>query len=510
MARKSKATAASLNLKEIDAWVCRVMRDWDVPGLSLAVLSGDDALLCKGYGHRNLKKQLPADEHSLYPICSLTKAFTTALLGMLVDEGRLDWDRPLRAWLPDFQLADPVASERMTPRDLVCHRSGLPRHEMFWYSNQFDRREMYRRLRHLEPFADFRSTYQYNNLMYMVAGILIEQITDRSWEEAIHERLFAPLGMESTNVDVEAGRRDPRMVVPYMTVGGRLRAVPLVCIDSIGPAGSINSSLHDMLAWARLHLAGGEYRGRRLISRASLLETYKPQTVTPLPNSAREIPYAAYALGWSVAPYRGVRRLAHSGGIDGITTRMGLLPDHDLAVLVFCNSGGSPAPIILELGLYDRLLGLEPIDWSARHKANRQDAEARAAEARRRWAHERIRNTAPSHPLEAFAGDYEHPGYGAFSFRVERERLVGRFGQHEAPLSHYHYDTFMWDIRLWDTEFWYADWRMTFSADVSGEIAAVGIPFEPMTRPIVFTRRTGRGGPVFSTRDGLPFAVRKE
>ncbi|MBE7560559.1 serine hydrolase [bacterium] len=489
-----------------DAWARRLMCDWDVPGLCLAVLHRDEVVLCKGYGFRNVKKRLPVDPDTIFPICSLTKAFTSALLGMLVDEGRLEWDRPLRAYLPDFQLKDPVATERMTPRDLLCHRCGLPRHEMFWYSDLWHRRELYQRLRYLDPFADFRAVYQYNNLMYMVAGLLIEELAGKTWEEFVTERLFTPLGMTGTTVDIAAARRDPNLVVPYMLYRGSLRAVPIVSIDSIGPAGSINSSLRDMLAWARLHLAHGRHDGRELISRACLEETYRPQTVAPIPNPTTEIPYSTYALGWSVAPYRGVRRLAHSGGIDGISTRMGMLPDHDLAVLVFTNQGGSPLPIILELGIYDRFLGLSPIDWSARQKANRQSAEAKGAQARRRWASERKKGTRPSHPLADYAGDYEHPGYGKISFGVEKGRLVCTFGQFSAPMSHYHYDTFKWEIRLWDTEFWYADWRMTFGADVSGEIASVSVPFEPMTPPIVFTRPTGRRGPVFSTRDGLPFA----
>ncbi len=496
----------SPNWAGFDAWVRRVMRDWDVPGLTLAVLQGDEVLLCKGYGYRNVKKQLPADPDTIFPICSLTKAFTTALMGMLADEGRLDWDRPLRAYMPDFQLKDPVATERMTPRDLVCHRCGVPRHEMFWYSDQWSRQDLYERLRYLDPFADFRAAYQYNNLMYMVAGMLIEEITGQTWEDFIAERLLEPLGMKHTTVDINVGKRDPNMVVPYMTYKGRLKAVPIVCIDSIGPAGSINSGIRDMIAWAKLHLAHGKHNGKELISRANLEETYKPQTVSPIPSPSAEIPYAAYALGWSVAPYRGVRRLAHSGGIDGITTRMGLLPDHDAAVLVFTNQGGSPAPIIVELGIYDRLLGLEPVNWSKRQRAMRDDAEKQGEEANRRRAAARRKGTRPSHPLSAYAGDYEHPAYGKFSFRLEKGKLVATFGQFSAPLSHYHYDSFTWELHLWDTEFWYSDWRMTFAADVTGEIASVSMPFEPMTPPIVFTRPTGKGGPVFSTRDGLPFA----
>ena len=493
-------------LAGLDPFVERMMEEWQVPGVSLAVVRDGEVLACKGYGLADVKKKRPATERTVFPICSLTKAFTAAAMGMLVDEGKLDWDRPVREYLPRFRLFDPFATERMTPRDLACHRCGLPRHEMFWYSDQFTREEMMERLAHLEPNCDLRTRYQYNNLMFMVAGVVIEAVSGQRWEEFVTERIFKPLGMSRTTVDLDEATRDANLVTPHMTVKGKLRGVPLVSIDSIGPAGSINASVADMIPWIKLHETGGVHNGARLISEEQLRETYAPHTVMPMPRAHAEMPYASYALGWSVAPYRGVRRIAHSGGIDGITTRLGLLPDEKLGVAVFTNQGGTPLPLILELYVYDLLLGQKPVDWSARHAAARGSAEKRAAEAKRRWEKERVKKTAPSHSLKAYAGDYEHPGYGTFSFKIESGKLVATLGQFTAPLVHYHYDTFRWDIHLWDTEFWYADWRMTFAADVTGKVASVSVPFEPLTAPITFTRDTGGGGPVFQTRDGLPFA----
>ncbi|MGC2153430.1 MAG: serine hydrolase domain-containing protein, partial [Terriglobales bacterium] len=240
----SLLAANSPDLRDFDAYVQKVMNDWKVPGAAIVIVKDGKVILSKGYGLRDVKNNLPVTEHTLFPIASITKSFTVATLGTLASEGKLDWDKPVREYLPDFRLYDDVLTARVTPRDLVTHRTGLPRHDSTWYRSDLSRGEMYSRLRYLEPNRDLRQEFQYNNLMFMTAGYLAGKLAGSTWEDAVSARIFKPLGMTSSGFDFGASFKSSSDVAhPYRKDDNEVaHEAPIYPGDpALGPAGAIVS-----------------------------------------------------------------------------------------------------------------------------------------------------------------------------------------------------------------------------------------------------------------------------
>jgi CubicO group peptidase (beta-lactamase class C family) len=404
-------------------------------------------------------------------------------LGLLVDEGRLGWDVPVRHYLPAFQLYDEFATERLTIRDLVTHRAGLPRHDVAWYNAPHDREELVRRLRFLEPNTDIRTTWQYQNLMYMVAGYLIEHITGLSWEAFVQERIFQPLGMSTSNVSIKASQSADDHARPYKMKEDKLTEVPFYSAWAAGPAGAINTSVNDMTKWLQLQLDGGIFNQQRLIAATQLREMHAPQTVVQRPTKYAELPHQSYGLGWFVEPYRGHNLVHHGGNINGFSTMTSLMPHEHVGIVVLSNLNATPAPWIISLGIYDRLLGLDQINWTERFKQDEAVVKQAAQEGKQRGADVRVQDTMPSHSLEQYVGEYEHPGYGILSFTLGDGTLKAQLNDNSFSVTHYHYDTFelyweQWDLRI----------KATFSTNARGDIDRVVAPIEHSLSDIVFIR----------------------
>ncbi|MEE8525443.1 MAG: serine hydrolase [Thermoanaerobaculia bacterium] len=480
------AAVARAALDGFGDFVAAAVKDWNLPGAGVAVVAGGEVVLAEGFGYRDLESQVPMTADTLFAVGSTTKAFTTTALGMLVDQGKLDWDQPLHDYLPRFRLADPLTTELMTPRDLVTHRSGLPRHDLVWYNdNDGTRAELVARLAHLEASAPLRARFQYNNLMYLTAGHLIEELTGGSWEDAIRGHLLDPLGMERTTFSVDASQADADHALPYReNDDGELERIPFRRIDLMGPAGSINSSVREMSRWLLFNLGGGQIDGKRLINSSTLADIHTPQMVTGRSSSRPDVSAAAYGLGWMIDTYRGHRRVHHGGGIDGFTTSVMLFPDDRLGVVAFGNRG-SGLPSILAQHAADRVLGLEAVDWNAEGLENRRLGKEAQEEGEAKKAAKRRDGTSPSHDLEEYAGDYEHPGYGRLAVAVADGALEVTYNDITTPLEHWHYDVFN-GTETDDPTF--EDMRFQFRSNVDGDVAAVEAPFEVMLGPIVFDK----------------------
>ena len=360
------AATAKAALEGFDGFTISAVEAWNVPGAGIAIVSGGEVVYAKGFGWRDLEAKKPMTADTLFAIGSTTKAMTTTTLGMLVDEGKVEWDQPLREYLPSFKLMDASVSGHITPRDIVTHRSGLPRHDLLWYNNNSGTRgDMVKRLAHLELTADLREKFQYNNLMFMTAGHLIETLTGKSWEENVRERLFDPLGMVRSTFSVLDSQRDADFAQPYRERDDdrKLERIPFRRIDLIGPAGSVNSSVNEMAKWLLFNLRHGKVGDRQLIQAATLDEIHSPQMPIPAKPERSDISAPAYAMGWVTDTYRGHRRLQHGGGIDGFITSVMFFPDDDLGLVTFTNVG-SGLPSLLAQHAADRMLGLEPVDWS--------------------------------------------------------------------------------------------------------------------------------------------------
>ncbi len=506
------AVSGDRALRGLDDFVARVMKEWQVPGLALGVIQDGKPVLLKGYGYRDVEKRLPVTPRTLMAIGSNTKSFTVVLMGMLADSAKLEWDKPVRTYLPDFQLYDDFATREMTPRDLVTHRSGLPRHDGLWYGRSFTREELYRRLKYLEPSASFRSRWQYQNLMFLTAGYLVERRTGRSWDDLIRERVFAPLEMTRSNTSVRdlpaaddaalgyvwrdcPAEKAAGMVgtagaagagAPSSTECGLVQ-VPYRNIDAVAPAGSINSDVEEMLHYIQFHIDSGRYNGRAILSKenANLMETPQmlvgDQEIWP-----DELGVATYGLGLSVTSYRGRKLVQHGGGIDGFISQMSWLPKERIGIMVLTNmSGTNPVPNIVTRNVIDRLLGLAPIDWVARTEKQLQDAKAKRIKQRTDHAAERQPNTSPSHPLSAYGGTYEHPAYGRLSVQADGAALSVSFDGFNVPLKHFHYDVFEIDDPI---DALPLSGRVTFLMDSKGNIDRMAVPFEPSVKDIEFTR----------------------
>ena len=367
--KKPAAPAASpvaVKLEGLDDLAAQAMKEWKVPGVALAVVQDGKVIYAKGYGCRDLENKLPVTTATLFPIGSITKSFTALTFGILKNEGKVDWDKPLRTYLPEFQMYDPVSSEQATPRDLFSHRTGLPRHDLVWYSSDFSREDLVSRLRYLKPNKGFRSAYQYNNLTVMTMGYLEGRLSGLGWEGAIREKIFAPLGMSHSDLSVTDIEKTDDHSLPYELKKDVLTRVPFHNIDAIGPAGSINSSVEDMSHYLIFQLGDGKYNGKPIVAESDLREMHSPQTAIPDPPPAFSMSglgHFSYGLAWVVTAYRGHNLVWHNGGIDGFYALLSMLPDDHMGVVVLTNLPHGQTPEVLAYNVYDRLLGLDPLPW---------------------------------------------------------------------------------------------------------------------------------------------------
>ena len=482
------ASAASQTLDDFDSFIKDIMKDWNVPGLAIGIVRSNEVIYAKGFGYRDLERKLPVTTNTLFAIGSTTKAFTCTLIGILADEDKLDWDAPVRRYIPEFRLRDVHASELTTPRDLVTHRTGLPRHDAVWFNNNaISRREIVQRLAHLEGGHTFRQKFQYNNLMYVAAGHLIESVTGKTWEENTRQRIFIPLGMTNSNFSVRDSQHTADFAIPYKEKDDMLKEIPFRNIDVVGPAGSINSSVHDMLPWLRLNLNRGKHGERRIINAATLADIHSPQMAT---GAEVERPYQSqptYCLGWMLVTAHGHRVLAHGGGIDGFTTQVAVLPDDGLGIVVFANLNGTPCASVILGHAVQRILSLPFVDIHGETLAKHKKGKEKDKEADENKSLSRKSGTAPSHPLAEYAGQFEHDAYGPLQIKIRDEKLEAMFGGMTAGLEHWHYDVFRAAEALSDD--FLANHKFNFLTDLDGYIAEVAVDLEPAVKPILFKRQ---------------------
>jgi CubicO group peptidase (beta-lactamase class C family) len=474
-----------LDVAALAAHVGRELQRFEVPGVEVVVVRDGRVLFAGGFGKRDVERDLPVTSRTVFSHGSTAKAFTSFLVGQLVDEGLLDWDRPIREFLPDFRLADAVACERVTLRDLLCHRSGLPRHDLAWLANPtLDRRELVRRMRHLEPSKDFRTLFQYCNLGYVAAGYLCGHVTGSTYEEQLRSRILEPLGMRTTCLSTAEAVQLDDHACPYAKRDEVVVPVPYLEIANMTPAGGIISCADDTARWLQCLLGSGELDGRRLISAGTLRTTQSiqfPVSGLPIPQDDTYRVHG-YAMGWLVATYRGRHHVSHAGGIDGFTTEFVLLPSDHIGVAVSSN-GQTQLPTALGRHVVDWLLGADPRDWGKEmRKQSEQMAAAMKEDAEK--GRKVVPGTRPAHPLAEYAGRYEHPGYGTLEVEAAGDALSIALGVMRFEVAHRHYETF--DLKLSDR----GDLRFTasFLTDESGSVSEARCTFEPSVETVRFTR----------------------
>ena len=476
------AAAAPALPRDLDAYVARVMRDFEVPGIALAVVQDGRVLLARGYGVRTLGNAAPVDAATLFGIASNTKAFTATALGLLVEEGKLQWDAPVINYLPWFQMYDPFVTRELTIRDLLVHRSGLGLGAgdlLWWPTSTYDRKEVARRLRYIKPVTSFRTAYAYDNVLYSVAGEVIETVSGQTWEDFVGTRILARVGMTGSSVRHSGAAAGGNVATPHAPVEGRVRPVAPFASDNTNPAGGINASATDIAKWMIVQLDSGRLGdGSRLFSQRTARELWSIVTPlrpgTPPPElAALRANFSGYALGFFVRDYRGQKVVWHTGGLPGYVSRISLIPDRKLGIAVLTNQESGEAFEAITWRLLDHFLGASPTDWVAAYRTLKLRGDSAVAAQERTAAAARDTASRPSLPLTKYAGAYRDAWYGDIAIALENGKLVMRFTHTPSltgDLEHFQYDTFI--VRWRDREL-RADAYVTFALKPDGSIDQV-------------------------------------
>jgi CubicO group peptidase (beta-lactamase class C family) len=477
-----RPTAAPTLPRDLDAYVAWVMQTFEVPGIALAIVKDGRVLLARGYGVRALGKPVPVDERTLFGIASNTKAFTATALGLLVEEGKLQWDAPVIDYLPWFQMYDPFVTHELTIRDLLVHRSGLGLGAgdlLWWPASTYDRKEIARRLRYIKPATSFRSAYAYDNVLYSVAGEVIEAVSGQTWEDFVGSRILARVGMTGSAVRHSASGAGGNVATPHAPIEGRVRPVAPLASDNVNPAGGINSSAADIAKWLIVQLDSGRLaEGTRLFSQRTARELWSIVTPIRPGNPPAELAplranFLGYALGFNVRDYRGWKVVTHTGGLPGYVSRVTLVPDQKLGIAVFTNQESGEAFEAINWRLLDHFFGAAPTDWAAAYRTLKLRGDSAALAQERTAAAARDTASRPSLPLANYAGAYRDAWYGDITVALEKGTLVMRFSHTPSltgDLEHFQYDTF---IARWRDRELRADAYVSFALKPDGSIDQV-------------------------------------
>ncbi|MCV2366694.1 serine hydrolase [Roseateles oligotrophus] len=476
-----------------DAFVAEQLALWKVPGLSISIVKDGKVVLARGYGFRDIEKKLPMTEHTLQPIASTTKSFTVAALATLVRDGKIKWDEPVREYLPDFRLHSDYATQTVTVRDLVTHRSGLPRHDAVWFNSQLSREDLFKRVRHFELSAEPRARFQYNNLMYMTAGYLGGKVAGSSWEALVSDKVLKPLDMNAINFSIKDLLKSPDHGSGYtLDNEERPQAKPYTHIDAMGPTGSLNSNARDMANYLLMLTADGSYKGKTLITSGDLRAMTSGQMTLPDSRLWPERNSPQYGMGWFVSNYRGVTLVDHGGNMPGAATTLGFVPGRNIGVYATVNVGTSAMRDVILYAAIDRLLGMPPVDWTARLHGNYLKAQAAEKAAETQQINTGKPGTKPALELAEYQGEYEHPGYGVLTIAgagAGAQGLALQYNDMKAALPHWHYEVFQTPK---DKLSELSEVRVQFLSNFEGDVEKLRVELEPAVKAIEFKRLPDR------------------
>lgn len=480
-------------LKGLDTFALRVLNDWNAPGVSIAIVEKNKVIFAGGYGYRDAEKKLPVTAQTQFAIGSCTKAFTNLLLGQLASEDKADLDKPINSYYPELVFYNEYTTQHATIRDLMTHRTGVPRHDMSWYGSSASRDELVRRIRYLEPNAPLRTTYQYNNFMYLALGMTAARISGRSWEENIRERILKPLNMQHTTLSVTELEKSNDRALAYATSNNKLTVVPYRDLDAIAPAGAINSCANDMANWLITWINGGRFEGKEIVPASYRMQAISLQIPSGSGLPSKKTPGSfmnGYGLGWGISGYQGHYLVEHSGGIDGFISSTCFFPTDSIGIFVVSNQT-EPTNIIRQF-ISERLLGLKVRDLNGEMVAARQKNLANAGARENVDSARRITGTQPSHPLSAYAGKYENKGYGIANLFIGRDTLWIDYNTAKNQpvteyLEHYHYDIFR--VRSLKAEQPETETsKLRFITGINGKVEGFDVSLESSVKAQVFDK----------------------
>jgi len=445
--------APKIDAAAVDQIVTDALKAWQAPGAAVVIVQDGQVVYLKGFGVKEAGGSAAVTPDTLFAIASTSKAFTCTALAMLVMDGKLQWDDPVRKHVEFFRLADPLADRAVTVRDLVTHRTGLSRHDLLWLGTGWNQEEIIRRIGFVPLTQPFRSAYQYQNIMYATAGYAAGKAAGSSWEELTRQRIFAPLGMKGANFSTRDAEKAADHATPHSKNGLKAATTRWRNVDHIGPAGAINAGVRDLGQWLRFQLGDGTFEGQRLLTPALLRETHTPQMVIPFDGSTGvasftramnpETNMMSYGLGWVIQDYRGQLMVSHGGSLDGFRAQAALLPRQQVGMAILSNLGRTSLPEAVRNGIADLVLGSPRRDWNAHYLAQSEKAQAADRERDRLFDARRQKDTKPSREPAAYIGRYDDPAYGPLTLTLDGSTLVARWNGFTMRLEHWHFDTFM-------------------------------------------------------------------
>jgi CubicO group peptidase (beta-lactamase class C family) len=490
MAAAQQSPDIEARLQGFDTYMSQVMKDWNVPGLGVGIVVKDRLVWAKGYGFRDYGKKIPYTPATTQPIASNTKLFTAVAAGILADEGKVDLDKPIRQYVPSIQFYNDDLNRTVTLRDMLSHRTGITRHDGIWYKSDFTQKELFERIKYLEPTEAPRSVFLYNNMMYAGAGYAIELLSGKPWETFVRERILAPLGMTNTTFTIADMTRQTEPGVPFTERrdNTEIYRIPYYS-DAIGvaPAGAMNSSIVDMSKWLITLMNDGKVAGKQVIARNVIRQTLAPSIA--LPNTGLEVRgwgeliNSAYGMGRWTASYRGHLLAYHGGDLPGFHSQISMMPYDSIGVIVFV-IGNHAAPLynVVSYNVYERLLGMSLTPWSERQNTIRLKNKAASTQSRKKAGGGRVAGTHPSHAIDDYVGEFENSAYGVLNITKGDTSLMFDFHKNKMPLSHFHYDRF--DTPDDEEE---GKYSVNFLTNPQGEIDRAEMSLDEAA--IAFTRR---------------------
>ncbi|KAF0129510.1 MAG: beta-lactamase [Bacteroidetes bacterium] len=446
------AQPSSEQLANLRQYYQKALEEWNVPGMSIAIVSNDSIYFSQGFGVTDILTLQKVDEHTLFAVASNTKAFTSSALAMLVDEGKLRWNDKVQQYLPWFQLYDPYVTSEMSVTDLLTHRSGLKTFsgDLIWYGSSYTREEIIRKAKYLKPAHGFREQFGYSNILYLTAGEIIPAITGQQWDDFVKERILLPIGMKRSTLHVKELANRDNIAQPHTYVDGQLKTIPWLDWDNIGPAGSLISSAYEMGLWLQMHLNNGIVGKDTLLSSNRFFEMQSPQTINQVSmGSQKRFPsthFKAYGLGWSLMDYQGRKIVSHNGGYDGMISQTLFIPEENIGFVILTNSLSSVYYPLMYKTLDVLLENPVEKDWSTEIlsliKAGEQQAKL-AQEAEEKQKKEA--NTKPSLPLSEYTGIYSCPIYDEVEILEEKGNLylnMKKTPDFQGQMTYYQHNTF--------------------------------------------------------------------
>ncbi len=491
----SNSQSIDKRLKGIEKEMEKVLETFKAAGFGVAVVEKDKIIYSKGFGYSNYEEKIPADENTLFAIGSCTKAFTTTIMGMMESDGDISIDEHPSEYIPGFTFINDELNNSIKIKDMMSHRTGLPRHDFSWYFFPGSTKDaLLKRVKYMEPFTGVREQWYYNNFMFLAQGIIAEKVSNKSWEQNVKERIFSPLEMSRSNLSIDELEASDNIARGYeLKDNSEIKKMDYYRIASMSPAGSINSSVKEMSNWLITWINGGKFKDKEIIPFGFHQLAISSQMVVAAGLPSKEGPdmhFTNYGFGWFLTSYKGHYRVEHGGNIDGFSASTCFFPSDSIGIVVLANQNGSVVPGVVRNLIADRILDVNKSDWIKIQKERLDKAIEAAAEAKFASSSAQKIGTSISHDLEDFTGRYSNDGYGELEIKMSGDSLYAELPLVMFYLDHYHYDVF----EPYSVEGSKVDttnamgMKIKFETNNSGEISGLESKFEPALDPIFFKK----------------------